>query len=101
MKTAPRWTFLTNHGQLLLCIASEPGLSLRELGERVGITERAVHRIVVELEDSGYLSRSRNGRRNEYTIRPHVPLPDPVARERQIGELLDLLATRPPSTTRA
>jgi len=94
---APRWTFLTNHGQLLLCIAKEPGLSLREIGDRVGITERAAHRIVSELEASGYLSRGRNGRRNRYTIRPHLPLPDSVARERQIGDLLDALATQAPA----
>jgi DNA-binding IclR family transcriptional regulator len=94
---APRWTFLTNHGQLLLCIANEPGLSLREIGDRVGITERAAHRIVAELEESGYLSRQRNGRRNQYTIKPHLPLPDAVARERQIGDLLGVLAEQDPA----
>ena len=91
-KTPAQWTFLTNHGQLLVCIAKEPGLSLREIGDRVGITERAAHRIVVELEASGYLSRKRNGRRNQYTIRPHLSLPDPVVRERDVGDLLDVLA---------
>jgi DNA-binding IclR family transcriptional regulator len=91
-RAAPRWTFLTNHGQLLLCIAKEPGLSLREIGDRVGITERAAHRIVAELEASGYLTRRRNGRRNHYTIAPHLPIPDSIARERQIGDLLDVLA---------
>jgi hypothetical protein len=91
-RATPRWTFLTNHGQLLLCIANEPGLSLREIGDRVGITERAAHRIVAELEQSGYLSRRRNGRRNRYTIKPHLPIPDSIARERQIGDLLDVLA---------
>jgi DNA-binding IclR family transcriptional regulator len=94
---SPRWTFLTNHGQLLLCISKEPGLSLREIGDRVGITERAAHRIVSELEDSGYLSRSRNGRRNRYTIQPNLPLPDSVARERQIGDLLDVLVEQGPA----
>jgi DNA-binding MarR family transcriptional regulator len=89
--TAPKWAFLTNHGQLLLCIAQEPGLTLREVGERIGITERAAHRIVAELEASGYLSRKRNGRRNHYTIKPHLPLPDAVARQRQIGDLLGVL----------
>ncbi|MEA2374823.1 MAG: hypothetical protein QOD53_1286 [Thermoleophilaceae bacterium] len=88
----PRWTFLTNHGQVLLCIADDPGIRLREIGAQVGITERAAHRIVGELEDSGYLSRARRGRRNAYTIQPHLPLPDSVARDRQIGDLLDLLA---------
>ncbi len=90
--TTPKWTFLTNHGQLLLCIAEQPGLTLREIGGRVGITERAAHRIVAELEASGYLSRERNGRRNRYTIKPNLPLPDSVARERQIGDLLAVLA---------
>ena len=90
--TAPKWTFLTNHGQLLLCIAQEPGLTVREIGERIGITERAAHRIVADLDESGYLTRERNGRRNHYTLSPHLTLPDPVARERQIGELLDVLA---------
>ena len=100
-RTKPRWTFLTNYGQLLLCIAEEPGLTLREIGERIGITERAAHRIVTELEASGYLSRKRNGRRNHYTIKPHLPLPDSVARERQIGELLAVLADQPRSTRTA
>ena len=89
--TARSWTFLTNHGQVLLSIANDPGISLREIGQQVGITERAAHRIVVELEASGYLSRERVGRRNHYTLEPHLPLPEPVARERQIGDLLDLL----------
>jgi DNA-binding Lrp family transcriptional regulator len=87
----PRWTFLTNHGQLLLCVAQEPGLTVRQIAERIGITERAAHRIVAELDASGYLSRERNGRRNRYTIEPHLPLPDTIARERQIGDLLDVL----------
>ena len=91
-QAAPTWTFLTNHGQLLLCIAKEPGLSLREIGDRVGITERAAHRIVAELETSGYLSRRRNGRRNRYTLEPHLPLPDSIARERQVGDLIEVLA---------
>lgn len=98
---APRWTFLTNHGQLLLCIAKEPGLSLREIGDRIGITERAAHRIVAELEESGYLTRRRNGRRNRYTIAPHLPIPDSIARERQIGDLLDVLADQTPTKRRS
>ena len=89
----PGWTFLTNHGQVLLCIADDPGSTLREIGARVGITERAAHRIVVELEESGYLARERVGRRNRYTLRPHLPLPDPVARERQVGDLIEVLAS--------
>ena len=98
--TGPDWAFLTNHAQVLVCIARDPGIRLREIGTRVGITERAAHRIVVELEDAGYISRERNGRRNHYTIKTHVPLPDPVARERNVGELLAIL-TDPPPTKRA
>lgn len=90
--TSPKWTFLTNHAQVLLCIADDPGTRLREIGDRVGITERAAHRIVGELEDSGYISRKRNGRRNHYTIKAHLPLPDTVARQQQIGDLLGVLS---------
>jgi DNA-binding MarR family transcriptional regulator len=89
---APSWSFLTNHAQVLLCIAHDPGIRLREIGEAVGITERAAHRIVVELAAAGYISRKRNGRRNQYTIQSHLPLPEPLAREQKIGDLLTILA---------
>ena len=92
--TTPKWTFLTNHGQLLLCIAEEPGLTLREIGERIGITERAAHRIVSDLAAAGYIARERHGRRNRYTIETDLPVPDPLARTRKIGELLDVLGRR-------
>ena len=82
---------MTNHAQALVCIARDPCIRLRDIGERVGITERAAHRIVAELADAGYITRRRNGRRNTYTINAHVPLPDPVAREQSIGELLEIL----------
>jgi hypothetical protein len=88
----PRWSFLTNHAQVLLCIAQDPGIRLREIGEAVGITERAAHRIVVELAAAGYISRKRVGRRNHYTIESQLPLPDPLAREQKIGDLLGILA---------
>jgi MarR family len=97
--TAPGWAFLTNHAQVLVCIANDPGIRLREIGERVGITERAAHRIVVELADAGYITRERNGRRNHYTINTHFPLPDPIAREQNVGELLAIL-TGPPQSKR-
>ena len=88
----PSWTFLTNHAQVLLCVATDPTVRLREVAERVGLTERGAHRIIIELEGSGYLSRKREGRRNRYTIKPHLPLPDPTARDRQVGDLLAVLA---------
>ena len=99
--TTPSWTFLTNHAQVLVCIARDPGVRLREIGERVGITERAAHRIVVELADAGYITRERNGRRNHYTINAHFPLPDPVARGQNLGELLEILTGRPATNRRA
>src|SRR5580658_10014792 len=88
----PRWTFLTNHAQVLVCIADDPGVRLREIGERVGITERAAHRIVVELAAAGYITRKRNGRRNQYTINAQLPVHDPIAREQNVGQLLEILA---------
>jgi predicted ArsR family transcriptional regulator len=86
------WSFLTNHAQVLLCIAHDPGIRLREIGETVGITERAAHRIVGELAAAGYISRERNGRRNHYTIQSDAPLPDPLARGQRVGDLLAILA---------
>jgi hypothetical protein len=89
--TAPDWAFLTNHAQVLVCIARDSGVRLRDIGARVGITERAAHRIVAELAAAGYVARERNGRRNHYTINSHLPLPDAIAREQSIGELLEIL----------
>jgi DNA-binding Lrp family transcriptional regulator len=91
-QTSPGWAFLTNHARVLVSIAQDPGIRLREIGDRVEITERAAHRIVTELTDAGYITRERNGRRNRYTIKAHLPLPDPIARERNLGELLEILA---------
>ncbi len=89
--TAHRWKFLTNHAQVLACIAHDPGVLLREISERVGITERAAHRIVTELTDGGYITRERNGRRNHYTIQSGLPLPDRLGRVQRISDLLTIL----------
>ena len=91
-----RWSFLTNHAWVLLCIAHDPGIRLRDIGAAVGITERAAHRFVGELADAGYISRERNGRRNRYTVRPQLPLPDPLGAEHTIGTLLDILNPQHP-----
>ena len=93
--TPPRWSFLTNHAQVLLCIAHDPGVRLRDIGQAVGITERGAHRIVGELADGGYISRQRNGRRNHYTIEPDLPLHDRLAREHKLGDLLAILSGKP------
>ena len=87
-----QWTFLSNHARVLLCVAHDPSSRLRDIGERVGITERAAHRIVDELVEAGYLTRERRGRRSHYTIVDHLPLPDPLVREQRVADLLRLLA---------
>jgi predicted ArsR family transcriptional regulator len=92
--TSPDWAFLTNHARVLLCIAHDPGMRLREIGDQVGITERAAHRIVGELVTAGYVSRERHGRRNRYAVRQDLPLPDRLARDMRVGDLLEVLAPR-------
>lgn len=87
----PRWKFLTNHAQVFVCVAHDPGVRLREISERVGITERAAHRIVTELATSGYIARERNGRRNRYTIQSGVEVPDGLGRIERVGDLLSIL----------
>jgi predicted transcriptional regulator len=87
----PTWKFLTNHAHVLVCIANDPGVRLRDIGEQVGITERAAHRIVTELGAAGYITRKRVGRRNNYTINSHIPVHDPIAREQSVGRLLQIL----------
>jgi DNA-binding transcriptional ArsR family regulator len=90
-QVAPRWDFLTNHAHVLVCVARDPGIRLRDIAAAVGITERAAHRIVSALVDEGYLLRERQGRRNRYQVRAELPLRHPLVEEREVGELLRLL----------
>ena len=90
-KRIPTWTFLSNHGHVLLSIARDPEIRLRDLAVRVGITERAVQRIVADLEEGCYLERVRSGRRNHYEIHPELPLRHPVVVHRDVGTLLALV----------
>jgi Winged helix-turn-helix DNA-binding len=90
--SATSWTFLTNHAQVLLCIARDPGIRLRDIADRVGITERSAYGIVLDLADAGYIVKEKSGRRNRYEIQAHLPLPEPTSRERTVGEVLALLA---------
>jgi DNA-binding MarR family transcriptional regulator len=85
------WTFLTNHAQVLLCIANDPDIRLRDVAETVGITERAAQRIVVDLAEAGFLERERRGRRNSYRINEKTEMRHPAQEGYPIGELLDLL----------
>lgn len=87
------WTFLTNHAHVLVVLHSQPDLVLREVASQVGITERAVQRIVHELEEEGYLSRERVGRRNHYQIASGQPLRHPVESHCTIDQLLHLVAS--------
>lgn len=89
--TPPTWTFLSNHAHVLLLIAQDPEIRLRDVAQQVGITERAVQRIVADLEEGRYLERERNGRRNRYRIHPELPLRHPVEAHRDVGALLALI----------
>jgi predicted ArsR family transcriptional regulator len=86
------WGFLTNHARVLVCIAHDPGVRLRDIAARVGITERTAYGIVTDLTEAGYVVKHKDGRRNRYQIQAHLPLPDPTSRERTVGEVLTLLA---------
>ncbi len=85
------WTFLTNHAQVLLCVARDNRLTAREIAASIGITERAVQRILDDLEAAGYLSRYRDGRNNRYEIHPDVPMRHPAQQDHAIHDLLTLL----------
>ena len=91
------WSFLTNHARVLVCIAHDPGVRLRDIAERVGITERTAYGIVTDLADAGYIVKEREGRRNRYQIQAHQPLREATARETSIGEVLDLLVDTAPA----
>ncbi|MHB1582198.1 MAG: helix-turn-helix transcriptional regulator [Acidimicrobiales bacterium] len=96
------WTFLTNHGRALLCIARDPDARLRDIAARLEISERRAYGIVADLTEAGYVVKRKDGRRNRYEIQSHLPMPEPDARQRAIGEVLDLLGnsrrTEEPST---
>lgn len=93
------WTFLTNHAHVLLCLAAEPDVRLRDVAETVGITERAVQHIVSDLAAAGVVERTREGRRNRYTVHPEAPLRHPVEAHRHVADLVALAPTEvvPPS----
>ena len=89
------WGFLTNHGQVLLCIARDPEARLRDIAAELGITERTAYGIVTDLSDAGYVVKSKDGRRNRYEVQSHLPLRDAVTRERTVGEVLRVLVDPP------
>jgi MarR family len=90
------WGFLSNHGRVLLLLARDPGMRLRDIAARLGITERSAYGIVTDLTVAGYISKRKDGRRNRYQIEAHQPLPEPTSRERTVGEILALLTAERP-----
>lgn len=86
------WSFLTNHARAMQYIAEQPDARLRDLAAALDVTERTAYAIVADLTEAGYVVKERDGRRNRYQIQVHLPLPDAVAHECTVGELLDLLA---------
>lgn len=90
-RRAHRWTFLSNHAHVLICLAQDPDLRLREVAERIGITERAVQKILSDLESEGLVKRFREGRRNTYELSLDRPLRHPIEKHRRVGDLVDLI----------
>ena len=85
------WSFLTNHARVLMCIAHDPGIRLRDIASTLNITERTAYGIVTDLTKGGYVVKEKDGRRNRYQIQADLPLREPISQERTIGEVLALL----------
>lgn len=94
-RSTREWTFLTNHAHVLICIVDTPEARMRDIAEKVAITERAVQRIVGDLEEAGYIERSRAGRRNRYKVRKNLPLRHPIEKHRRVAALLSLILDPP------
>jgi DNA-binding IclR family transcriptional regulator len=86
------WSFLTNHARVLLCIANDPGMRLRDIAAGVGITERSAYGIVTDLAEAGYVVKQKDGRRNRYQIQAHVPIRESTSQQPAIGAVLAVLA---------
>ena len=93
------WTFLTNHARVLLCVAHDPGVRLRDIAASLDITERSAFGIITDLVEAGYMVKEKDGRRNRYHIQAHLPLSEPASRELTIGEILALLVGTGPATS--
>jgi DNA-binding transcriptional ArsR family regulator len=88
------WSFFTNHGRVLLCIADNPEIRLRDIAADLGITERHAYAIVTDLTEAGYVLKEREGRRNRYQVQSHLALPELPDREQAIGDVLNVLTGR-------
>ncbi|RCS49128.1 winged helix-turn-helix transcriptional regulator [Bremerella cremea] len=87
-----RWTFLTNHSHVLVILSRNPSMVLREVAIKVGITERAVQRIIADLEEAGVIRKEKVGRQNHYLINADQPLRHPIESHKMISDLLELLS---------
>ncbi len=87
----PEWTFFSNYAHVLVCLAENPGVRLRDVAERVGITERSAQRLITHLDDAGILTRVKHGRRNSYYIDTSAHLRHPIEERCTVGELLKLV----------
>jgi Mn-dependent DtxR family transcriptional regulator len=85
------WRFVTNHAHVLACISSDPAARLRDIAAAVGVTERTAAQIVGELEQAGYLTKTRVGRRNRYEVHGELPLRHPAHRHRTVDDLIRFL----------
>jgi hypothetical protein len=89
----PTWSFLTNHGRALLCIARDPEVRVREMAASLNITERRTYGILTELSEAGYITKTKEGRRNRYKVETHLPFSEHTSRDVPIGEVLQLLSS--------
>ncbi len=96
----PGWTFFTNHGHVLVCLAADPDLRTRDVAQLVGITERSAQSIITDLVEAGYLTRIKEGRRNRYELHAEEPLRHPLERDHTVGELLVALGKLPGSRSK-
>ncbi|HMA62057.1 MAG TPA: winged helix-turn-helix transcriptional regulator [bacterium] len=85
------WTFLTNHSHVLLCLVESPSIKMREIAEKVGITERAVQNIIADLRKEGYIDREKKGRRNKYKINTEMHLKHPLEEHKTMADLIRLI----------
>lgn len=93
------WTFLTNHGHVLLAVARNPDLLVQEIADQVGITKRATLLILKDLEAGGYVERAKRGRRTHYTVRRHRPFRHPAAADHEVDELIAIFASAEPESS--
>lgn len=91
------WTFLTNYATVLMCLAADPGIRMRDIAARIGLTERAVQRLIADLHAQGYVTIRRVGRRNQYLVNKRAPLRQAIMAHRTVGEFLHFIAPPDPA----